>query len=306
MTRRVSIDPAAAGLDLSARRVAPPLVALIALGVLVAFHREEVGRALSRASAADVLALTGLHLLALVLRAQAWGMCVARAGRPVPARELHRASAARFLADTVVPTYVGLFVRVGLLRRWLGPRAPTVAQMVTADGVMLLIEAVMVIGALVAVTPALGIAWWIPVVAVAALVAAYGVALRARARFAHRSFADALGVLELSPAAARLAVVLFVVVALQPVRYAIALRAVGVDADALEALLAFIATNVFGALPIGPGPSSVGGLATALHGAGTGALTAAAVLLAATAILAAASYVLVAGAEAVAGGSWRR
>ncbi len=54
-----------------------------------------------------------------------------------------------------------------------------------------------------------------------------------------------------------LTALLTVVLTVQPLRYFIALHAVGLDPTVSEALLAFLLTTVFNALPIGPGPSSV-------------------------------------------------
>jgi hypothetical protein len=224
-------------------------------------------------------------------------MCLVRAGGEMPRRPLHWASSLRFTADTVMPTYIGLFVRVAILRRMLGARAPSVGQMVGADGIMLVIEGVIVLALLVAVTPAAGLSWWISIAAAAGLVAIFALALQLRTRWPHRRFTHILHVLEWTPNTARLTAILAVVVGLQPVRFVIALRAIGVDADALEGVFAFVATNVFGALPIGPGPSSIGGLATAVRDAGTGGLIATGVLLAGTAVIAAVTYVVAASAE---------
>jgi hypothetical protein len=287
----------ASAASLSARRVLPPILALGVVGLLVVEHRHDVGAALDRVSTRALLALAGLHLVALFVRAEAWRVCVVRAGGEMPRRPLHWASGLRFTADTVMPTYIGLFVRVAVLKRMLGARAPSVGQMVAADGIMLVIEGVIVLALLVAVTPAAGLSWWISIVACAGLVAIIALALHLRTRWPHRRFTHILHVLEWTPNSARLTVLLAIVVCLQPVRFVIALHAIGVDADALEGLFAFIATNVFGALPIGPGPSSIGGLATAVHDAGTGRLVATGVLLAGTAVIASVTYVVAAGVE---------
>jgi uncharacterized membrane protein YbhN (UPF0104 family) len=274
-----------------------PALAIVAVGVLVGVHGDEVSAALGHVPARDAVALAALHLLALMVRAEAWALCVRRAGGAVPRRELHLSSSLRFAADTIVPTYVGLFVRVALLRRWLGERAPTIGQMVAADGVMLVIEGVIVLGLLIAVTPTVGLSWWWALVGGAALAAGLVLAKHVRRRWAHRSFTSTLENLDFSVQTARLSALLFVVVAVQPVRFAVALHAVKVNASAIESLFAFIATNIFGALPIGPGPSSIAGLATALP-ADTGRLTAAGLLLSATAIVAAGTYSAGAGAVA--------
>ena len=113
-------------------------IAVVTLGVIVGLNFEEVVDGLSQITFAEAFGLVSLHLLALVLRAIAWGLCLDAAGSRVPPRELHATSGPRFLADTVVPTYVGAWVRIGLLKVMMGPRAPTIGQMISADGVILL------------------------------------------------------------------------------------------------------------------------------------------------------------------------
>src|SRR5918995_921969 len=121
----------------------------------------------------SVLATVGATgaLVALVLRAESWGLCLDAAGAPVERRRLHSSSSLRFLADTTVPTYIGAWVRIAILRRLGGERAPTIGQMITADGTLLLIEAFITVGLLVACCALVRLSWYWPLL-FAALAAA--------------------------------------------------------------------------------------------------------------------------------------
>ena len=271
---------------------ATALLAAGGVAALVAVNAEEVGDALGSLSAADVVALAALHFVALFLRAEAWGLSVAAGGAPIGRRRLHGASSLRFLADTVVPTYVGAWVRIALLKRLMGKRAPTIGQMITADGVILLVEAFITVGLLVACSAIAGLSWEWPLIFFGiAVLAGVGTAI-VRRRFAHRPFVRAFDVLSDARARVTLTILLVFVLVIQPVRFYIALRAVGLDADALNSLLAFVTTSIINGLPVGPGPASVGATVTVFGQDGVGAATASGLVLAGTAVAAAAVYSL--------------
>lgn len=273
-----------------ARTVLPPLIAFGVLGAVLWPHAGEMWDSAKLVSWEAGVALVALHLIALILRAEAWEMCVRAAGSPVGRRDLHASSAFRFLADTIVPTYVGAWVRVAILKKLDAERAPTVGQMVTADVILLLVEAGIT---LVLITVAVGNssvdAWLIPVFA-GALVAVAGVGWALRHRVAERPFARTFLVLRGRGRPVRLTALLAAVLLLQPVRFWLALEAVGLDPSAVEALVTFLITSVYSVLPIGPGPSSIGAATTVfgrdnLAQAGAGGL-----ILASTAVVAAGIY----------------
>lgn len=278
-----------------ARTVVPPLAAIGVLAAVLWPHAGEMWDSAKLVSWEAGLALVVLHLVALVLRAEAWEMCVRAAGSPVARRDLHASSAFRFLADTVVPTYVGAWVRVAILKKLDAERAPTVGQMVTADVILLLVEAGIT---LVLITLAVGNssvdAWLIPAFAGGlALIGALGWALRHRV--AERPFARTFRVLRGRGRPALLTALLAAVLLLQPVRFWLALGAVGLKPSAVEALVTFLITSVYSVLPIGPGPSSIGAATTVfgrddLAQAGAGGL-----ILASTAVVAAAIYSIYGG-----------
>jgi hypothetical protein len=208
----------------------------------------------------------------------------------VERRRLHAASSLRFLADTTIPTYLGAWVRIGILRRLGGDRTPTVGQMITADATLLLVEAFITVGLLVTCCVLAGLSWYWPLLFAAAAGAALLGVYALRRRFAGRAWVRAFDVLSHSRHRVTLTALLVVVLTVQPIRFWIALHAVGLDANALESLLTFVWTSVINALPVGPGPASVGATVSVFGDDGVGAATASGLVLAASAFVAAGMY----------------
>ncbi|MFT4050296.1 MAG: lysylphosphatidylglycerol synthase domain-containing protein [Solirubrobacterales bacterium] len=283
---------------------------LLAVGVLVIAlwsHFDEIVEARKLISTESLIALAALHLIALVLRAEAWGRCVAAAGAPIEGRLLHSSSALRFLADTIVPTYIGAWVRIGLVRRYDAPRAaaegatptPTIGQMFTADGLMLLVEAVLTVVLVVLAVMTSSLEWWwIAVFALAVVLLLLLVRWIFR-RYQDREFAKTARVLQNSGERYRLAALLAIVLTIQPVRFYIAFKALGLDPSMSDALLAFLLTTVFNALPIGPGPSSIAASATLFAGEGIDRAALAGIVLLGTAIVAAFVYSIYGAVELI-------
>ena len=270
--------------------VAAMVLGLAAVIVLVSLNAEDVGDALALTNSAQLAALVGLHLAALILRAEAWGLCLAAAGKPLPRRRLHAASSLRFLVDTAVPTYVGAWVRIAILKRLEGDKAPTVGQMITADGVLLLVEAIITVVLLIGCSVLAGLDWYLPLLFAMAAAAALGGVVILRRRFANRAFVRVFDVLSDSQHRVLLTVLLTIVLTIQSLRFYISLHAVGLDASALQSLLTFVTTSAINALPIGPGPASVGATVSVFGRDGVGAATASGLVLAASAFVAAGLY----------------
>lgn len=275
-----------------------PLVAVTILVIALWSKGDEIKEAWELLSFKALAALALLHLLALVLRAEAWGRCVDAAGAPLDNRLLHSSSSLRFLADTIVPTYIGAWVRIGIVRRYDAARAaepgatptPTIGQMFTADALMLIVEAVLTVGlvTLAVLTSSLEW-WWIGVFALAVVF----LLLMVRwffGRYQEREFAKTARVLQNSNERYRLAALLAVVLTVQPVRFYIAFKALGLDPSMSDALLAFLLTTVFNALPIGPGPSSIAASAALFGGQGIDLAAMAGIVLLGSAIVAALIY----------------
>jgi uncharacterized membrane protein YbhN (UPF0104 family) len=259
---------------------------------LVAGNAAEVGAALALASAPEIAALVLLHLLALVLRAESWGLCLDAAGAPVERRRLHATSSLRFLADTTVPTYVGAWVRIAILRRLGGDRGPTIGQMITADGTLIVVEVFITVGLLIACSALAGLSLYWPLLFTGVAAAALLGVGALRRRFGDSAWVRSFDVLSHARRRVTLTVMLFFVLTIQPLRFWLALSAVGIDADALQSLLTFVTTSVITALPVGPGPASVGATVSVFGRDGVGAAAASGLVLAATAFVAAAVYSL--------------
>ncbi len=275
-----------------------PVVAIAVLVIALWSHFGEIADAWELISTKALVALVLLHLVALLFRAEAWGRCVGAAGAPLEPRLLHSSSALRFLADTIVPTYIGAWVRIGLVRKYDAPRAarpgasptPTIGQMFTADGLMLLVEAVLTVGLVILAVVTSSLEWWwVGVFGLAVLVLLLIVRWVFR-RYEDREFAKTARVLEDSGERYRLAALLAVVLTLQPIRFYITFKALGLDPTMSDALLAFLLTTVFNALPIGPGPSSIAASAALFAGQGVDRAALAGIVLLGTAIVAALIY----------------
>src|SRR3954452_12236220 len=222
-----TVRPPRAGRGRLTLTVTASVGATAAVVALVASNASEVGRALALATFEQVAALVVLHLVALVLRAEAWGLCLTAAGAPVERRRLHATSSVRFLADTTVPTYIGAWVRIAILRRLGGDKVPTIGQMITADGTLLLVETFITVGLLVACAVLAGLSWYWPLLfAGVAAVGLLGVMVLRR-RFEGRAWVRAFDVLSHSHHRVVLTGMLVVVLTIQPIRFWIALQAVG-------------------------------------------------------------------------------
>lgn len=275
-----------------------PVIAIAVLLIVLWSRFDDIAQAWKLISTRALAALVVFHLVALVLRAIAWGRCVGAAGAPVEARLLHSSSSLRFLADTIVPTYIGAWVRIWLVRRYDAPRAalpgatptPTIGQMFTADGLMLLVEAVLTVGLVILAVLTSSLEWWWIVAFGAFVLIALWIVRWVFRRYEDREFAKTARVLNDSGERYRLAALLAVVLTLQPVRFYITFKALGLDPSMSDALLAFLLTTVFNALPIGPGPSSIAASATLFGGADIDRAALAGIVLLGTAIVAALIY----------------
>jgi len=270
---------------------------VVTTGVLIAVlaaNWDKVGRAVGLVSVATFAGLTALQILAYVLRTQVFSTCVQAAGARTSPGPLHGASAATFLANALVPTYIGVWVRVAMLRRLAPEQGPTIGQMVTADGISLFLEAIITVVLLLLASTQLHIAWWwIALLVGICGLAGFGV-WQARRRLAHRQWVRALAIFDSRWKVVGLTGILVLVLAIQPVRFYMVLHAVGLDVSAVQALLAFILTSTGAILPIGPGAASVGGTAAVLGHQGLAEAAASGVVLATSAVVAGVIYLLVA------------
>ena len=162
--------------------------------------------------------------------------------------------------------------------------------MISADGVILLVEGGITVVVVVALTFGVGLPWWWSATVIGLAGAGALVALWLKKRYADRPFVRTFNVLAQRHTLFLLTALLTVVLVVQPIRFWIVINGVGIDADFVEAVLAFLATSVIGGLPVGPGPASVGATGVVFSGEELGLIAASGIGLAATAFIAALIY----------------
>lgn len=271
--------------------------ALAVTGVLayvVADRWPEFAAALGAAPLGILLAATALQLLALVVRTEAWRVCVAAAGGTVGRRRLFRAAGLGYLGSQL-NSQIGTAARIGALRRAAPNDCPRVPALIAAEVPILTIEAVLAALASFTLVGPLGLPWWLPLAfLLAAVVLVAG--LRKVANRWREGFWSGLAVLRSLHGRYVVIALVLVAVGSQIARNWLMLAAVGVDASLFDATAVLIAMVTLSQLPIGP---SVGAAAVVvILGADGVALTAAAgVLLTATGTAGALAYAGWAGAD---------
>jgi hypothetical protein len=274
--------------------VAGPLLVLGLLAYLLATHGHEIEQATKRTSIGQLFVVTGLSLLTLVARTEAVVACLnAMDSRPRRV-DIHASNSLTFLAATI-NHYVSSIVRGGLLRRLDRERSPTIPQMIMVDTATTLIEA-FVVGLLIVVSAsALNLAWWVPLVVLAACVGGVAIALAVRYRFGHREIFRGLDVLAHSRQRAVVSVLMVIVVVTQVGRTLIVLRAVGLDPSLLQAIATFVAGGILSSLFAGPGAGSAAGPLLVFGHSSLAASAAAGLELSITALMAGVLYSVIGG-----------
>jgi uncharacterized membrane protein YbhN (UPF0104 family) len=274
--------------------VAGAIVVTGVLAYVIADRREEFATALQAAPIVVLLTAAALQLLALVVRTEAWHVCVVAAGGTVGRRRLFRAAGVGYLGSQL-NSQVGTAARIGALRRTAPTESPRVPALIAAEVPILTIEGVLAALASFTLVGPLGLPWWLPIVLVAAAVLLVA-GLRKLARRWREGFWSGLAVLRSLNGRSGVIGLILVAVFAQIARNWLMLHAVGVDASLFDATAVLIAMVTLSQLPIGP---SVGAAAVVvILGAGGAALTAAAgVLLTATGTAGALAYAGWAGAD---------
>ena len=298
------LQPVAIGRRLVAfcRRRRTPLTILGSVAVaallaaVLAGKRAEFTTALASAS---VLVLAGtalLQVVALVSRSEAWHLTIEAAGGEVSRRVLYRASSMQVLGS-VLNGHLGVAARIAALRRSSPDACPEVPTLVAAEFPILAIEATLAAAASFTLVVPLGLPWWLPLVALAA-VGLVSAGLRQLALRKGRELWQGLAVLRRLGHGSRVVGFVLVAVVAQILRNWILLRAVGVDASLLDATAVLIAVVTLGQLPVGP---TVGAAAAVLILGRDGVAAAAAggLLLTVTGTIGGLCFVIWAGADHV-------
>ncbi|MHB8659460.1 MAG: lysylphosphatidylglycerol synthase domain-containing protein [Solirubrobacteraceae bacterium] len=250
------------------------------LGVVLAGRRGQFTAALHSAPLLLLGLAALLQIAALLARSEAWHVCVRAAGGSVTRRMLFRAAGSGYLAS-VVNGSLGMAARIASLRRAAPTSSPRVPALLAAEVPIIAIEvALAAIFSFTLVAP-LGVPWWLPAIAVVAMV---GVVIGLR-RVSERRRTGLWAGLAVMRKKGRGRVVFFTLVAVcaQVARNWLMLHAIGENVSILDAMALLIAMFTLGQLPIGPsiGPAA----AVLILGAhGIAASAAAGVLLAVTGI----------------------
>jgi hypothetical protein len=262
------------------RRVASvvlPVAALGALTVLLVDRRDVFVAALHSAPVWLLGLAVALQLLALLVRAEAWRICVGAACSTVTRRCVFHASGIGGLAG-IFNGQLGVAARLTALRRTSG--SPRTGALVATEVPILAVEAALAALTSFTLLGPLGLPWWSAALCVAIALALL-VGLSALARRRTTGVCSGLAVLRSLDGRGHVIALVLVAVAAQIARNWLALNAIGVDASLFDAVAVLIAMVVLSQLPIGP---AVGATAVVvILGANGVALTAAAgVLLTAT------------------------
>ena len=200
-----------------------------------------------------------LQLVSLVTRSEAWNFCMRAAGGSAPRRVVFRAAGIGALAS-IASGQLGAAMRIGMLRRTAPRTSPRLPALVAAEVPIIAVE--MTLAALFTFTLVgpLHLPIWIPILAVACMVATVA-GLRVLAQRRRSGLWAGLAALRSLRGRERLVALVVLGVLAQIGRNLLVLHAVGVHATVLNAIAVLIVTVSLSALPMGP---SVGATASVL------------------------------------------
>jgi uncharacterized membrane protein YbhN (UPF0104 family) len=270
------------------------VLAALGLAALLAGRRDQFSTALSSASIWVLLAAALLQLIALLARSEAWHVCIAAAGGTLKRRILYRASSMGYVGS-LLNAQVGTAARITALRRSSPRESPGVSTLIAAEFPILAVEAVLAALFSFTLVAPLGLAWWVPIICVVAMVA-LSAGLRHLALRKGRELWSGLAVLRHQRGGGLLVGFVLVAVLSQIVRNWMLLHAVGVDASLFDAIALLIAMVVLTQLPIGPSTGAAAAVLI-LGSEGVAAVAAAGVLSTATGIVGGLSFAGWAGAD---------
>lgn len=277
--------PAAAPRQSWARRHSRSLSVLFALTVTAALviglydKRDEFVEALGAASWTVLAAAAAMQVVWLLLRSEAWHVCVVAAGGVCGRRPLYRASAIGYLGNLFNSSF-GLAVRIAELRRTAPAEAPRAGALVAAEAPIVVIEiALAAICSFTLVAP-LGIPWWIPLIALVVAFAFFAGLSRLADR-KREGFWQGLAVMRGLRHRNQVIALTILAVSAQVFRNWLVFQGIGIDISVLDAVALLIAAATLGLLPVGPS-LGVTSSVLILGSKGVAAVAAAGALLTAT------------------------
>jgi hypothetical protein len=276
--------------------------AIVAIGVLVAIivpRAGEVGDALDRVGVGSFLLVVLLGSAGMIFRTVAWQVAIDAAGGRVRAHEAHPASAASYVVG-LINLYLGLAVRIAVIRHRVPDRSPTTSEQIAAESALVVVETALVGVLLLCASWTLDVPFPVALaISIGGLLAAVVLVIAAR-RFAPARFGAGLAVARQPRALALVTVTIACVLLLQIGRVAVALDSVGLDTSPIVIIAVFLASGLGAILPIGTAAAGAAApLIAARHGGNSVAdATAAGVLLSGALLVSTVGYFAVATAVA--------
>jgi uncharacterized membrane protein YbhN (UPF0104 family) len=272
--------------DFGQRRRVPIMVlgsvgAAAIIVLLLAGRRDEFQAAISGTALWLLAVAAVLQLVALLVRTEAWHLCICAAGGKVKRRVVYRASSLG-VVGSFAQGQLAVAARIAALRRSSPEVAPQVPTLIAAEFPILAVEAALAALTSFTLIGPLGLPWWLPLFLIALMVA-IGTLMRRLAPRKGRELWRGLAVVLRRREGSRVIGFVLIAVFAQIFRNWLLLHAVGVDASFFDAIAVLIAVVTLGTLPVGPSVGA-GAAVLILGSSGVAATAAAGVLLTVTGI----------------------
>lgn len=191
-----------------------------------------------------------LQILWILLRSEAWHVCVDAAGGSVGRRRLYGAAGIGYLGNLLNPQ-VGLAVRITALRRAAPKECPGAGALLTAELPIVVIEiAFAAVFSFTLIGP-LGVPWWVPLIALGAA-GAITAGVSALSRRRRTGLWNGLAVMRGLKSRNRIIALTAFAVSLQVLRNWLVLKGIGIEISIFDATALLIAAAAVGLLPVGP------------------------------------------------------
>ena len=242
-----------------AASAAVSIIAVALAFYLLRGHAPEIAQALSDASWYGFLVLVSIMLPAMAVRLTAWDLALKAAGGTAPRRYTWPISLIAGFAGALNPSF-SFATRLELFRRLRPPGHIPLSRLFAVDMAMLVLEASLAVGLLVATGWSLALHPLILVGVVAAVIALHwGLHHLSRLHLERIPALEGLTLLRRRHLLIRGAGLMAIVYGLQIGRLWACLAMVGIAVTPFEAALAFVAIGVIGVIPLGPtaGPTAL-------------------------------------------------
>jgi hypothetical protein len=242
------------------------LSAMSACGFIIADHWSGTSRAISHLPWLFIVGVVALQIVVVLLRIEAWRLCLAAAGgESLCRRSLYGAGACAPLIN-VVNIQLGSATRVAILRKIRPKNTPPLTAMISAEAPCMLLE--LGIGAILLILAAhvIGISTWIPAALVGGVIVVLFACWKLQTRV-HSHILDGIRVLADRRRRRVLILLVMCIVGAQLARIYLLLHGMGMHANMMDAVAVLVGIGVLSQLPIGPGAhSGASMLVLAKHG----------------------------------------